>query len=133
MSEQDNDRAFEARTKAAFDASVDALDAGTRSRLTQARVRALDELGARRSARFNSRWLLPAGAAAAAALAAWVVLVQGPQGLEPPPQVAAWDDFELLTAAEDLEMIEELEFYAWLEEQPEFDAAADGVPGDGVG
>ena len=129
MSERDDERAFEARTQAAFDASVGALDAATKSRLTQARVRALDELPGSLRKRWSPRWLVPAGAAAAVALAAWLVLVPRPQP-EEPMQIAALGDLELLLAEEDLELIEELDFYAWLEEQPEFDAAADG---DGVG
>jgi hypothetical protein len=132
MSERDTDRAFEAHTKTTFDASVDALDAATRSRLTQARARALEELAGRRGLSWSPRWLVPAGAAAAAALAAWLVLV-GPEPADEPLQAADFGDLELLLAEEDLEMIEELDFYAWLEEQPEFDAGADGAVGDGVG
>ncbi len=122
MSEQHDPRAFEARTKAAFDADVGALDAATQSRLTQARVRALAELAPRRP--WGLRSLLPVGAAAAAALAAWIALV--PHAPNQPVQPAALGDLDVLTAAEDLQLIEELEFFAWLEAQPEFEAAADG-------
>lgn len=133
MSKRDTERAFEARTKAAFDASVDALDAATRSRLTRARVRALETLSAPRASKRHVRWLVPAGAAAAAAFAAWLVLVSPRERAAEPLQAAALSDLEVLLAEEALEMIEELEFYAWLEEQPEFESSADGAAGDGVG
>jgi hypothetical protein len=133
MSKQDTERAFEARTKAAFDASVEALDAATRARLTQARVRALEALSAPRGSVRQARWLVPAGAAAAAALAAWLVLVGPGERAAEPLQAAALSDLEVLLAEEALEMIEDLDFYAWLEEQPEFEPSADGAAGDGVG
>ena len=43
-------------------------------------------------------------------------------------QSAALGDLEILLGEEDLEMLdEELEFYGWLEEQPEFAGADDSV------
>jgi hypothetical protein len=43
-------------------------------------------------------------------------------------QSAALGDLEILLGDEDLEMLdEELEFYGWLEEQPEFAGADDSV------
>jgi hypothetical protein len=44
--------------------------------------------------------------------------------------VAALDDLELMLAEDEFDMLEELEFYAWLEEQPELEVpepADDGV------
>lgn len=131
MSERHTD--FEARTKAAFDASVEALDGATRARLARARARALEELDAQRAGARGQRWLVPVAATAAAALAAWLALVQPSQRAADSLQVAALGDIDLLLAEEDLEMIEELEFYAWLEAQPEFEAPAEGAAGDGVG
>jgi hypothetical protein len=131
MSEED-DRELERRTKRLFDASVGALDGATRSKLTQARYRALQEArpGARRPA---WRWPLAAAAAAAAAVVVAAVLVLRPAAPpESAPQVAAYGDLDLLTGEPELEMLdEEIEFYAWLEEQPEF--AAPDATGDGVG
>jgi hypothetical protein len=137
MSERqtEQDRKLEEWSKRTFDRSTQEIDASTRSRLTQARVRALEELAPGK--RFAWMWrapMLPAGAAAAAALAAWLVLVQGNLGNEPPLQENTFADLEMLLGEEELEMIEELDFYAWLEEQPEFDAAApEADGGDGVG
>jgi hypothetical protein len=122
--EMDGD--FERSAKRAFDDSVAALDAATRSRLTQARHRALEELPPQRE-RGVRAWWLPAGTLAATALVAWLVTWQAPperEGL----QAAQLGDLEILLGEEDLEMLdEELEFYSWLEEQPEFSAAGDSV------
>jgi hypothetical protein len=117
---------FERRTKAVFDDSVAALDAATRSRLTQARHRALDERRTVRSRGWGSA-VMPA-AAAATALVAWLVVWQSPPASDA-VQGTPLTDLEILLGEEDLEMLdEELEFYGWLEEQPEF---AD--PNDSVG
>ena len=126
---QRDQQAFERRTKSLFDASLVGLDAATRSRLRQARQRAV----AVPWPRFGWRILAPAGAVAAAALALSVVLWQPAHDptSEGSLQAASLGDLELLLGEEDLEMLdEEIEFYAWLEEQPEFTPAEKG---DGVG
>jgi anti-sigma-K factor RskA len=117
---------FERRTKRAFDDSVAGLDAATRSQLTQARHRALE---ARQSARDGGwRWaLVPAGTVAAIALAVWFTVWQQPTTTDA-VRSAALSDLEILLSDEDLEMLdEELEFYGWLEDQPEFAGANDNV------
>ena len=119
MSDDNGDSKFERRTKRAFDDSVAALDAATRSKLTQARYRALEEQTAARDRGFRSS-LLPAGAVAATALVAFLVVWQATPPA-PVPQAAALADLEILLGEEDLQMLdEEIEFYGWLEEQPEF-------------
>jgi hypothetical protein len=124
MSERD-ERSFEKRTKQTFDTSVAGLDAATRSRLNRARQHALEELAAPR--RRGWQWTLaPAGALAAAAAVAWLVL--SPQPPVTDVQVATLGDLEILLGEEDLEMLdEEIDFYGWLEEQPEFANAGDSV------
>jgi hypothetical protein len=119
MSDEHDPGEFERHTKRLFDDSVAALDAATRSRLTQARHRALEE---RKSARAGGwRWsLIPAGTLAAAALVTWLTVWQRPPASDT-VQAAPLADLEILLGEEDLEMLdEELEFYGWLEEQPEF-------------
>ena len=57
---------------------------------------------------------------AATALVAWLVVWQTPPANDA-VQSAPLGDLEILLGEEDLEMLdEELEFYGWLEEQPEF-------------
>lgn len=117
--------AFERETKRVFDESVARLDAATRSRLTQARYRALEERKATRSRGWGFT-LVPAGTLAATALLAWFIVQPGVV-VDDALQVAV-DDLEVLLAEEDLEMLDEdLEFYGWLEEQPEFASAGDGI------
>ena len=127
---------LERRAKRVFDDSVGALDAATRSKLTQARYRALQELESKRRSwwglvRGTKSRLVPTGALAAVALVALLVMWRG----ESPPMttvVAPVADLDILLGDEDLEMLDEdLEFYAWLEEQPELSAPPNA--GDGVG
>lgn len=126
MSDELNRSDLEQRAKRAFDDSVAALDGGTRSRLTQARHRALEELAPRSDRGWRSS-LLPAGTLAATALVAWLVVGPSPPSPEV-VQATQLGDLEILLGEEDLEMLdEELEFYGWLEEQPEFTNALDTV------
>ncbi|MGB5345916.1 MAG: hypothetical protein WBN23_07125 [Woeseia sp.] len=120
MSRQDKnssqDDAFLQRAAGVFDDSVENLDAATRSRLNQGRQQALAV--SERSALLRKGWI-PLGAAAALGLLAigmW-------NGRQPPevfdvadfatPTMAS--DFEILLDEEELEMLEDLEFYSWID------------------
>ena len=63
-----------------------------------------------------SRWLVPAGSFALLALAISVVIFQFQMRQDPAP-IASIEDLPLLTAPEDLELYEELDFYLWLAEE----------------
>lgn len=98
-----------ARVRRLIEAGVDEVDAGTRARLAAARRAALARGAGRREA-----VVLP-WAAAAAALAGWLALsvwlpVTGPR----PAGVPALAE---LDAVEPVELIEDLDFYAWLATQ----------------
>ncbi len=81
--------------------------------LTAARLQALRKQALEHRPRQGLRWFPAAGlATAAAAVLAVVVWQHHDSGL---PLSA--DDWELLAAGEEIELIEEWEFYAWLEEQ----------------
>ena len=135
--DKDRERSdFEKRTREVFDHSVGELDGATRSKLTQARYRALAEL---ERPGLAQQWLAWRPQAAAAALvvvavgAGWL-FIDGDAPLAPVESIADVtdsdvSDFELLLSDEDLELIEELEFYAWLDEQPEFRTVEDGGAG----
>jgi hypothetical protein len=119
MSEEELVRdGFERRTKRLFDDGATSLDAATRSRLTRARNRALEEL-APSKARF--RWsLVPAGGVAVAAVLAVLLFVHPRVPSDTALQASSLADLELLLGDEDLQMLDEdIEFYGWLEEQPE--------------
>jgi hypothetical protein len=108
--DKDDDGRVPERAKALFDESVRELDAETLSRLNRSRQTALAELKAGGAGLSWLRWT-PVGAAAVAAVAAVVVWRAG--DLEQlPPDTAA--DFEMLLAGEELELLEDLEFYRWL-------------------
>lgn len=115
-------RELERKSRAAFDESVESLDAATRSRLARARATALEGLRHRRLD-WSSPWL-PAGAAAAAALVA-VIVWQGDEPATPRAGLAqiALEDLDIVAGPEDLEMFDEdEEFYAWAA-----DEASEGV------
>jgi len=116
-------RELERKSRAAFDESVESMDAATRSRLARARAAALGELRGRRRI-WGSPWM-PAGVAAAAALASALLLV-GDDAAQPAsrPALVALEDLDIVTGGEDLAMFaEDEEFYAW----------AAGEIDDGVG
>lgn len=98
------------RAKALFDESVDALDGETLSRLNKSRQRALAEARRGSAQAHWSRWA-PLGAAAAAAIA--VALWWTLRGADALPG-AAPSDVEILLAEDDLELLEDLEFYRWM-------------------
>ncbi len=109
---------FEQRTKQLFDAGVAGLDADTRSRLTRARHHALEELA---PAKARWRWsFAPAGGVAVAAALAALLFVHPRPQTETALQSSPLGDLEILLSDEDLQMLDEdIEFYGWLEEQPE--------------
>jgi hypothetical protein len=126
MSDEKDFGDFERATKRVFDDSVAGLDAATRSRLTQARHRALEDRTSLRGRGWRLA-LVPGGAIAATALVAWLVVWQAPPAGDVVP-AESLSDLEILLGEEDLEMLdEELEFYGWLEQQPEFADADDSV------
>ena len=122
MSNTDDDR-FVEKAKSLFDQSADGLDGATRSRLNQGRQEALTELQSR-ATRFGqwTRWV-PAGAVAAVAAVA-VVLWNGNPEVDS-LATAAISDFEILLDDDSFEMLQELEFYSWLDIEAEFERDED--------
>ena len=104
------DSALEEKAKTLFDDSVAGLDGETRSRLNQGRQRALAELERSRPAWVQ--WMPAAGVTAAAVLAV-VIWTGNPAPDVPVPAVA--DDIEILLDEDSLDMLEDLEFYSWIE------------------
>lgn len=107
--------AWQRRARSVFDDSVERVDPRIRSKLTQARYAAVDELRAHESRR---RWLrLPVAGLTVAAVAAVAVLVwnEGNPGLM--PDDLPLEDMELVADADNLEMLRDVEFYAWLGHQ----------------
>jgi Protein of unknown function (DUF3619) len=111
VTQMDPNTEFEKHSKAVFDDSLDNLPGGIRSRLTQARHQALAEAKRGVSRRL---WIPAAALAGAAAIAALIVVPQmkRPQGVT---DSFASDDIVLLLNGEDLALLEDIEFYAWLD------------------
>ena len=124
------ERSLEARSKALFDTSVAELDAATRSRLRQARHAAVEQAGGR--ARFT--WWVPTlTGAVVAGLLILALPMLGPKLADVPLNdnlAARAEDLSLLMNDEDLDLLEDMEFYAWLDETPEaFEAPAESDRG----
>lgn len=108
---------LEERSRELFEESVERLDARTRSRLNQARQRALEEIKKGSTRRY---WLaVPIGGLAAAALVA-LILIRGGGGagvsqLENGGSML--DDFDIVADSDNLDMIQDVEFYSWLPDQ----------------
>lgn len=123
---KDGNQRFEARARAVFDEGVERIDGRLRSRLTQARHAAVAELG--RPTAWLGGWVPGTAVAAASVLAVALWLQPGGVGESPvvAPAVAALaDDLDLLTAGDDLDLLDEdFEFYAW---------ATQAEPGNGIG
>ncbi|MFQ5608816.1 MAG: hypothetical protein ACE5F8_00935 [Woeseiaceae bacterium] len=103
---------FAESAKALFDDSVERLDAATLSKLNQGRQAALGELSNASPARQWVRWAPVTGAAAAVLVA--VMVLRGP-AVNPLDPVADVTDFEILIEGDSLEMLEDLEFYSWID------------------
>ncbi len=107
-----------------LDEQADGLDSATLLRLAQARRLALAAAVEprprwRRMLRPSRRpvgdWLVPAGAfASVLATAVALTLMVAEPGNE---SARVMDDVELLTAGEELELYENLEFYQWLQDR----------------
>ena len=113
------------QARSLLDESAQALDAATLSRLNRASQAAL----AQRTPRRHAAWMfLPAGLAGACALLLAVGLWQGrraPTAMPAQAAVAASanggvvnaGDLDMIASGDDLEMMQDLDFYAWLDEQ----------------
>ena len=120
MNSTSDDAALSAHAKAAFDRSVDQLDAATLSKLNQGRHRALEHArGRRNGVAMFARWAPATGLAAAAIVAVAVWTTNEPPAPSIAPAVAT--DLEIILEFDEFEMLEDLEFYSWidLEEQPD--------------
>jgi len=116
-----DDELLVTRARELFDQSVRELDAATRSRLNRGRQEALAHK--RRSIPYR-RLLLwaPAGGLAAAAVLTMVFRTAAPPLDDLTP---AAGDFEILLTEDSFEMLEELDFYSWLDLEAETDDKTD--------
>lgn len=118
---------LELRAREVFDEHVASLDAHARSRLNQARQAALDT--ARNKQRvITPRWLVPAGSMAAVAMIASITfqyLHGGATGADKPAVTSAMEDMEIIASKDDLDLLQNVDFYEWMDTAD----AADGEAG----
>jgi len=105
------DETLAQRAKEAFDRSVDGLDAASLSRLNRGRQAALAEVGHPRRERL--RWMPATGAVAAVLLV--MLSLQGPGDADFLSAPAT--DLDILLSEESIDMLEDLDFYSWLDTQ----------------
>jgi hypothetical protein len=117
MNTPEKDKQLLDTAKQLFDDSVEQLDAATLSKLNQARQQALSQVGQSAPRQAWSRWAPAGGIAAAAAVALLVMQQPGLDNTVVAPSMAS--DFELLLDENELDMFEELEFFALLDELEE--------------
>ncbi|MGE5168535.1 MAG: DUF3619 family protein [Deltaproteobacteria bacterium] len=112
------------QARSLLDESAQALDAPTLSRLNRARQAAL----AQRAPRRRAAWVfLPAGLAGACALLLAVGVWHGRRAPTAMPAQAATaganhsavnaGDLDMIASGDDMEMVQDLDFYAWLDAQ----------------
>jgi negative regulator of sigma E activity len=104
------DEAFVRRIKTALDEGNEHLEARVRSRLRQARHAALAQVQPRPA--FWARQWVPAVGVAAAAVLAILVWPHAPS-VQPPDE--ALNDLEIVLAGENLDLLENLDFYEWVD------------------
>ena len=105
----EGEETFVRQLKTMLDDGNARLDARVRSRLTQARHAALAQADAR-PVFWARQWAPAAGVAAAAVLAVLVSTARR----EPPPDESA-SDLEIVLAGENLDLLEDLDFYEWVD------------------
>jgi hypothetical protein len=103
------------RAKALLDDSADNLDAATLSRLNRARQAAI---ATRRKGPSRWAWSAALAGAAAAVFALAIGLHQRADAPSVTPASLQAGDVDVLTSDDDLDLAENLDFYAWLEKQP---------------
>ena len=102
--------------KSTLENSVDDLDASTLGRLATIRRQAVESVTTQQASSIRlPSWLLPVGSLATVAAAVLVAMtlwtIQPDQQSAP---VAVLEDINLLTAPEEIEFYQDLEFYEWL-------------------
>lgn len=127
---QEKEQQIADRARELFAESVAGLDGQTRSQLSRARAAAVEAVGRRQRNWLSPQQLLPVGGIAAAVLAV-AVFWGGPEAPVESVQSAALSDLDILLEGEELDLYEELEFYAWLLEEAELLEEAAAEDGSG--
>ncbi len=109
----DHDPKLDSVIRQALDRTVDQLDGETRSKLAQARVKALASLNRPKTV----AWFSAPVPVLASVLVIFMGLSLWNSQPEPAIDIAADTDLEFLAASEPLDLYDDLEFFMWLSEQ----------------
>ena len=108
------------KAKVLFDESVQELDAATLSRLNQNRHQAIEQAAGGSVVGHWNQWLPATGVVAATVFA--VVLWTGDRPVDELAPTARASDLEIILEGDDFEMLENLEFYSWIDLEDESDS-----------
>ena len=122
-------RDFEQQAKADLTRSVAAITPEVRARLDEIVTAAVRESPASPPPR-PWRLALPIGGGIAAAVLAVVLVQRDPQTPIEKPAPAAADDLVLLMNVDNLDLLEQMEFYLWLDREPGALPEAAATPSD---
>ena len=107
---------FERRARADLRELVDGTSAELRARISRVTNEALER--AARPRRLASRLWVPVASAAAIAVVALLLVPQRDARLDTPGDALVPDDMALLMNVENLDLLEQMEFYQWLDRNP---------------
>jgi len=102
-------------TKTALDNQAESLNSETQHRLRMAREKALAQEG-KSSWSDSLSWKWLSGTGAGVALASVIAFMIVPNLSSNTDSLSPFDDLELLTAEVDMDLVDALEFYQWLDE-----------------
>ncbi len=111
MNQEGKERQLTDRARRMLEQRLEELDEETIGRLYEARQKALHRPSPRRP-----RWIAMGGWAAAAASFLLVVTLWNSDN-RTPEAPGIFEDLELLSTKEDMEFIEDLDFYLWLDDE----------------
>lgn len=111
MNQDAREKQFVSRLKDRLDQRLEALDGETVAQLHAARQKALQSMP-----RSRPRWIAMGGWAAAAA-SVLLVMTLWNTDIRSVDEPGFIEDLELLSTKEDIEFIEDLDFYLWLEDE----------------
>ena len=105
----ENEQKWLEKARDVLESNIGRIDAETQSKLTRIRNQALEHKAGRKPYLYG----LPVAALATACLVLAIVVNMPEQQSQ---QEELLDDLDLITTSESLDLIEELEFYEWLED-----------------
>jgi len=110
-----NDKKITDISKSALDEQAECLKSETQHRLRLAREKALEQ-SSKSSWNDILTWKWLSGAGAGVALASVIAFMIVPNLQTDTNSLSPLDDLELLTAEVDMDLVDDLEFYQWLDE-----------------